>query len=221
MNNLVVDIVNADIYQQTNLVLADVNLKIYEGEFVYLMGKTGFGKSSLLKTLYAELPLKKGAAKVVGYDLSNLKSSEIPMLRRKLGMVFQDFQLLWDRTAIDNLLFVLEATGWKNKNEMQERCSIVLQMAGLGTKSTKMPHQLSGGEQQRLAIARALLNSPKLILADEPTGNLDPESSGEIVELLRSLAIDGCAVLMASHDINVINAFPSRKIIVESGHLVA
>jgi len=221
MNNLVVDIANADIYQQTNLVLADVNLKIYEGEFVYLMGKTGFGKSSLLKTLYAELPLKKGAAKVVGYDLSNLKSSEIPMLRRKLGMVFQDFQLLWDRTAIDNLLFVLEATGWKNKNEMQERCSIVLQMAGLGTKSTKMPHQLSGGEQQRLAIARALLNSPKLILADEPTGNLDPESSGEIVELLRSLAIDGCAVLMASHDINVINTFPSRKIIVESGHLVA
>jgi cell division transport system ATP-binding protein len=221
MNNLVVDIANADIYQQTNLVLADVNLKIYEGEFVYLMGKTGFGKSSLLKTLYAELPLKKGAAKVVGYDLSNLKSSEIPMLRRKLGMVFQDFQLLWDRTAIDNLLFVLEATGWKNKNEIQERCSIVLQMAGLGTKSTKMPHQLSGGEQQRLAIARALLNSPKLILADEPTGNLDPESSGEIVELLRSLAIDGCAVLMASHDINVINTFPSRKIIVESGHLVA
>jgi len=221
MNNLVVDISNADIYQQTNLVLADVNLKIYEGEFVYLMGKTGFGKSSLLKTLYAELPLKKGAAKVVGYDLTKLKSSEIPMLRRKLGMVFQDFQLLWDRTALDNLLFVLEATGWKNKNEMQERCSIVLQMAGLGSKSTKMPHQLSGGEQQRLAIARALLNSPKLILADEPTGNLDPESSGEIVELLRSLAIDGCAVLMASHDINVINAFPSRKIIVESGHLVA
>jgi len=221
MNNLVVDIANADIYQQTNLVLADVNLKIYEGEFVYLMGKTGFGKSSLLKTLYAELPLKKGAAKVVGYDLSNLKSSEIPMLRRKLGMVFQDFQLLWDRTAIDNLLFVLQATGWKNKKEMQERCSVVLQMAGLGTKSTKMPHQLSGGEQQRLAIARALLNSPKLILADEPTGNLDPESSGEIVELLRSLAIDGCAVLMASHDINVINTFPSRKIIVESGHLVA
>jgi cell division transport system ATP-binding protein len=221
MVNTVVEISNASIYQQNNLILADVNLKINEGEFIYLMGKTGFGKSSLLKTLYGELPLKKGSAKVVGFNLATLKSKEIPLLRRKLGMVFQDFQLLWDRTSIDNLMFVLNATGWKNTKEMQERCSIVLQMAGLGAKGAKMPHQLSGGEQQRLTIARALLNSPKLILADEPTGNLDPESSAEIVELLRSLANDGCAVLMASHDINVINSFPARKIIVENGHLKA
>jgi cell division transport system ATP-binding protein len=221
MVNTVVEISNASIYQQNNLILADVNLKINEGEFIYLMGKTGFGKSSLLKTLYGELPLKKGNAKVVGFNLATLKPKEIPLLRRKLGMVFQDFQLLWDRTSIDNLMFVLNATGWKNTKEMQERCSIVLQMAGLGAKGAKMPHQLSGGEQQRLTIARALLNSPKLILADEPTGNLDPESSAEIVELLRSLANDGCAVLMASHDINVINSFPARKIIVENGHLKA
>jgi len=221
MVNTVVEISNASIYQQNNLILADVNLKINEGEFIYLMGKTGFGKSSLLKTLYGELPLKKGNAKVVGFNLATLKPKEIPLLRRKLGMVFQDFQLLWDRTSIDNLMFVLNATGWKNTKEMQERCSIVLQMAGLGAKCAKMPHQLSGGEQQRLTIARALLNSPKLILADEPTGNLDPESSAEIVELLRSLANDGCAVLMASHDINVINSFPARKIIVENGHLKA
>jgi cell division transport system ATP-binding protein len=221
MVNTVVEISNASIYQQNNLILADVNLKINEGEFIYLMGKTGFGKSSLLKTLYGELPLKKGNAKVVGFNLATLKPKEIPLLRRKLGMVFQDFQLLWDRTSIDNLMFVLNATGWKNTKEMQERCSIVLQMAGLGAKGAKMPHQLSGGEQQRLTIARALLNSPKLILVDEPTGNLDPESSAEIVELLRSLANDGCAVLMASHDINVINSFPARKIIVENGHLKA
>lgn len=221
MVNTVVEISNASIYQQNNLILADVNLKINEGEFIYLMGKTGFGKSSLLKTLYGELPLKKGNAKVVGFNLATLKPKEIPLLRRKLGMVFQDFQLLWDRTSIDNLMFVLNATGWKNTKEMQERCSIVLQMAGLGAKGAKMPHQLSGGEQQRLTIARALLNSPKLILADEPTGNLDPESSAEIVELLRSLVTDGCAVLMASHDINVINSFPARKIIVENGHLNA
>ena len=221
MVNTAVEISNASIYQQNNLILADVNLKINEGEFIYLMGKTGFGKSSLLKTLYGELPLKKGNAKVVGFNLATLKPKEIPLLRRKLGMVFQDFQLLWDRTSIDNLMFVLNATGWKNTKEMQERCSIVLQMAGLGAKGAKMPHQLSGGEQQRLTIARALLNSPKLILADEPTGNLDPESSAEIVELLRSLANDGCAVLMASHDINVINSFPARKIIVENGHLKA
>ena len=221
MVNTVVEISNASIYQQNNLILADVNLKINEGEFIYLMGKTGFGKSSLLKTLYGELPLKKGNAKVVGFNLATLKPKEIPLLRRKLGMVFQDFQLLWDRTSIDNLMFVLNATGWKNTKEMQERCSIVLQMAGLGAKGAKMPHQLSGGEQQRLTIARALLNSPKLILADEPTGNLDHESSAEIVELLRSLVTDGCAVLMASHDINVINSFPARKIIVENGHLNA
>lgn len=221
MANTVVDISNASIYQQSNLILADVNLKINEGEFIYLMGKTGFGKSSLLKTIYAELPLKSGSANVVGYNLATLKSKEIPLLRRKLGMVFQDFQLLWDRTATENLMFVLKATGWKNKKEMEQRCSIVLQMAGLGTKGNKMPHQLSGGEQQRLAIARALLNSPKLILADEPTGNLDPESSSEIVELLRSLVTDGCAVLMASHDVNVINSFPARKIKVESGRLIA
>jgi len=221
MVNTVVEISNASIYQQNNLILADVNLKINEGEFIYLMGKTGFGKSSLLKTLYGELPLKKGNAKVVGFNLETLKSKEIPLLRRKLGMVFQDFQLLWDRTAIDNLMFFLKATGWNGKKEMNERCSIVLQMAGLGSKGNKMPHELSGGEQQRLAIARALLNSPKLILADEPTGNLDPESSSEIVELLRSLVTDGCSVLMASHDINVINSFPARKIIVENGRLIA
>jgi cell division transport system ATP-binding protein len=220
MSALVVDITNADIYQQNNLILSNVNLKIQKGEFLYLMGKTGFGKSSLLKTLYAELPLKKGTATVCGFDLQNIKSKNIHMLRRKLGMVFQDFQLLWDRTSIENLKFVLMATGWDNNKVIEERCSIVLQMVGLGSKNNKMPHQLSGGEQQRLAIARALLNSPELILADEPTGNLDPETSIEIVELLRSLATDGCAVVMASHDVHVMNKFDARRIRLENGHLM-
>jgi len=219
MSSYIIDIKNASIYQQSNLILADVNLQIAEKEFVYLVGKTGFGKSSLLKTLYAELPLKKGSATIAGFDLATIKKKEIPLLRRKLGMVFQDFQLLWDRNVTDNLLFVLQATGWKSSAEMKQRCNVVLQMCGLGNKAPKMPHQLSGGEQQRLAIARALLNSPKLILADEPTGNLDPESSAEIVELLRSLVNDGCAVLMASHDMGVISSFPARQIKVENGRL--
>ena len=220
MSNYVVDITNADIYQQTNLILSNVNLKVQKGEFLYLMGKTGFGKSSLLKTLYAELPLKKGVATVCGFDLGSIKTKNIHLLRRKLGMVFQDFQLLADRTCIDNLKFVLKATGWTSSKEIDERCSIVMQMVGLGGKVNKMPYQLSGGEQQRLAIARALLNSPELILADEPTGNLDPETSIEIVELLRSLATDGCAVMMASHDVHVMNKFTARRIRIENGHLL-
>lgn len=220
MSSYVIDIANADIYQQNNLILTNVNLKVQKGEFLYLMGKTGFGKSSLLKTLYAELPLKKGNAFVCGFDLNSIQQKNIHLLRRKLGMVFQDFQLLSDRTCIDNLKFVLKATGWSGNKEIEERCSIVLQMVGLGAKLTKMPHQISGGEQQRLAIARALLNSPELILADEPTGNLDPETSIEIVELLRSLATDGCAVMMASHDVHVMNKFTARRIRIENGHLL-
>ncbi|MBU1011315.1 MAG: ATP-binding cassette domain-containing protein [Bacteroidetes bacterium] len=211
---------NVSIFQKRNLVLSSVNLTIEKGEFVYLIGKTGSGKSSLLKTMYAELPVIDGMAFVAGYDLRSMKSSQVPFLRRKLGIVFQDFQLLEDRTVDENLAFVLKATGWKDKAKIEERINQVLEEVDLFTKGYKMPHQLSGGEQQRVAIARALLNKPGIILADEPTGNLDPETSNGIMKLLMSISEAGQAVLMATHNYNLIHKFPSRIIKCEEGTIV-
>lgn len=208
------------IFQKHNLVLSNVNLNIDKGEFVYLVGKTGSGKSSLLKTLYGDLTLNEGSATVAGFDLKKLKRKEIPFLRRKLGIVFQDFQLLTDRTVNDNLMFVLKATGWKNKDEMQKRIQEVLEKVNLATKGFKMPHELSGGEQQRISIARALLNNPELILADEPTGNLDPETSEDIMKLLIDISKNGRAVLIATHDIMMFQKFPSRTLKCESGKIL-
>lgn len=203
---------NANIFQDEHLVLADVNFFLMPGEFVYLIGATGSGKSSLLKTLYADLPLKKGQGHITGYALESLKEREIPFLRRKLGIVFQDFQLLSDRSVFDNLRFVLEATGWKEKRKIEDRIQVVLGKVGMGAKSYKMPHQLSGGEQQRVAIARALLNEPNVILADEPTGNLDPGTSEEIMQLLRTVCGQDRALLMATHDYALILKYPSRTL---------
>lgn len=208
------------IFQKHNLVLTNVALNIDKGEFVYLLGKTGSGKSSLLKTLYAELDLVQGEGTVAGFDLKTIKRKEIPFLRRKLGIVFQDFQLLTDRNVNENLLFVLKATGWKNKFEMQKRIQDVLEKVHLSTKGFKMPHELSGGEQQRISIARALLNDPELILADEPTGNLDPETSEEIMNVLLEISKSGRAVLIATHDIMMFNKFPSRTIKCENGKII-
>lgn len=202
---------NANIFQDEHLVLSDVNF-FNAREFVYLIGATGSGKSSLLKTLYADLPLKKGQGHITGYALESLKEREIPFLRRKLGIVFQDFQLLSDRSVFDNLRFVLEATGWKEKRKIEDRIQEVLGKVGMGAKSYKMPHQLSGGEQQRVAIARALLNEPKVILADEPTGNLDPGTSEEIMQLLRTVCGQDRALLMATHDYALILKYPSRTL---------
>ncbi len=215
----IINLNNISIFQKHNLVLSNVSLNIDKGEFVYLLGKTGSGKSSLLKTLYADLELKDGDATVAGFDLKSIKRKEIPFLRRKLGIVFQDFQLLTDRTVNDNLLFVLKATGWKSKTEMQKRIADVLEKVHLTTKNFKMPHELSGGEQQRIAIARALLNDPELILADEPTGNLDPETSEGIINILLEISRSGRAVLIATHDIMMFEKFPSRTIKCENGKL--
>ena len=209
----VVRIEHAEIRQKENVILKDVNLEIQSGEFVYLIGKTGSGKSSLLKTLYADLPLQKGMANCCGYDLSKMKRSQIPYLRRELGIVFQDFELLTDRSVFDNLEFVLRATGWSDEKAIQARMNSVLDLVGLDNKGLKMPHELSGGEQQRVVIARALLNTPQLILADEPTGNLDPKTSHEILNLLLAISRSGTAVLMASHDFNTMRKFSSRVII--------
>jgi cell division transport system ATP-binding protein len=208
---------NVSIFQDHNLVLSDISFNIDKGELVYLLGKTGSGKSSLLKTLYSDLPLTKGEATIAGYNLSTLKRKEIPLLRRKLGIVFQDFQLLTDRTVQENLKFVLKATGWKDKDEMDKRMEDVLMKVGLVTKAHKMPHELSGGEQQRIAIARALLNDPEVILADEPTGNLDPETSEGIISLLLDISKNGRAVLIATHDIMMYQKFPSRILKCEDG----
>jgi cell division transport system ATP-binding protein len=222
MSNLenIIQLNNVRIFQRDNLVLSDVNLEIKAGEFVYLIGKTGSGKSSLLKTLYGELPLSEGSGIVAGFDLNKLKRSQVHQLRRKLGIVFQDFELLMDRSVMDNLLFVLRATGWKNKREMNERMEHVLQRVGLETKGFKMPHQLSGGEQQRVAIARALLNDPQLILADEPTGNLDPATTEDILTLLFEISSSGRAVLMATHDYQYMKKYSSRVIVCENGRIM-
>lgn len=220
-NNLLVELKNAFIFQGKNLVLNGVDVTVRKGEFIYLIGKTGSGKSSLLKSLYGDLPLMEGEGKVVGFDLRKLKTRDIPYLRRKLGIVFQDFQLLMDRTVADNLTFSLKATGWKDKVKIQERINDVLTQVGLRTKGYRFPHELSGGEQQRVTIARALLNNPGLILADEPTGNLDPETSDEIMQLILKLNRElNTAVLMATHNYSIIEKFPSRVIRCVDGKIV-
>ena len=203
---------DASIFQGENLVLSDINIEINKGEFVYLIGKTGTGKSSFMKTLYADLPLTKGEGSIVDFNLRTLKEKDIPFLRRKLGVVFQDFKLLTDRTINDNLLFVLKATGWKNKKDMNTRVEEVLNKVGMKTKGFKFPHELSGGEQQRVAIARALLNNPALILADEPTGNLDPQTSIEVMEVLQDINKNGNTILMATHDYALLLKYPSKTL---------
>jgi len=214
----VIQLKNAKIAQKNFTVLNDVNLNIKKGRFCYLIGKTGSGKSSLLKTLYGHIPLGSGHGNIAGFDLEKLKMSDIPNLRRKLGIVFQDFQLLTDRTVEKNLRFVLEATGWTDKRKIQDRIDEVLASVGMKSKKHKMPHELSGGEQQRIAIARALLNHPELILADEPTGNLDPETSNEIMTLLKQVAFENnSAVVMATHDYHMIQNFPGEAIRCEDG----
>ncbi|MET0244363.1 MAG: ATP-binding cassette domain-containing protein [Chitinophagaceae bacterium] len=220
MPELIIDVKHANIYQGKNLVLQEVNFQVAKGEFVYLVGKTGTGKSSLLKTLYGDLPLTEGEAKVVGFDLRTMDWKKVPFLRRNLGVVFQDFQLLTDRNVNDNLKFVLRATGWKDEKLMDEKIVDVLDKVGLKSKGFKMPFEMSGGEQQRIDVARALLNSPKLILADEPTGNLDPETSDEIMQLLFHISRDyGTAIVMATHDYIVINKFPARMVRTERGKI--
>ncbi|HLO91693.1 MAG TPA: ATP-binding cassette domain-containing protein [Lentimicrobium sp.] len=218
--NAIIDLHDISVFQRNILVLSNVNLQINKGEFVYLIGKTGTGKSSLLKTLYAELPVNDGEAQVAGYNLNKIKKREVPYLRRKMGIVFQDFQLLSDRSVNENLLFVMKATGWKNKTQMNDRLEDVLDKVGLKTKGFKMPYQLSGGEQQRVAIARALINDPELILADEPTGNLDPETSAGIMTLLMDISRSGRAVLMATHNYALMEKFPSRTLKCENGKVL-
>lgn len=218
MSEPIIELSHANIYQGSNLILQDVNLTVNKGEFVYLVGKTGTGKSSLLKTLYGELPLTEGEGTVAGYSLRGLDWKKVPYLRRNLGVVFQEFQLLTDRNVNDNLKFVLRATGWTDEKLMDEKIQDVLDKVGLRSKGFKMPFELSGGEQQRIDIARALLNSPKIILADEPTGNLDPETSDEIMALLINISRDyNTAVVMASHDYIVVQKFPARMIRTERG----
>lgn len=217
----VITLANAQIYQQEKLILKNVWFDLEETEFAYLIGRTGSGKSSLLKTLYGELPLAEGEGHVCEYNLKRITKKEIPFLRRKIGIVFQDFQLLSDRTVIDNLAFVLGATGWKDKELIRKRALSCLQLVGIEQKANSFPHTLSGGEQQRVSIARALLNQPSLILADEPTGNLDPETSEEIMQLLIAVAKEEkTAILMATHDMNMVEKFPDRIIRVEEGELI-
>ncbi|WP_443943809.1 cell division ATP-binding protein FtsE [Pedobacter sp. AW1-32] len=215
--NAVIHLSNVDVFQQKNLVLSNVNLHIEQGEFVFLIGATGSGKSSLLKILYGDLHIGNGNGNIAGFDLKNLRENQVPFLRRKLGVVFQDFQLLTDRTIEKNLEFVLKATGWKDEKLINERIKDVLDKVGLRSKIKKMPHEISGGEQQRIVIARALLNDPEIILADEPTGNLDPETSEEIVTLLKQISQNGTAVLMATHDYHIIRKNPSRIIKCDNG----
>lgn len=213
----IIKIKNATIFQKDTPILSDVNVEINEGEFVYLIGKTGSGKSSLLRTLYAELPAREGLVNVAGFDLTTIKKKEIPFLRRKIGIVFQDFQLLYDRSVKDNLDFVLRATGWKDNDDIESRIDEVLDKVGLTDKKSKMPHQLSGGEQQSIAIARALLNDPAVILADEPTGNLDPDTTIDVMRILLKISKSGKAVLMATHNYGLIQKYPSRILSCKNG----
>lgn len=220
IGNSIIKLNNVDIFQQKNLVLSNVNLHVDKGDFVWLIGQTGSGKSSLLKVIYGDLNLASGEGHACGYDLKKITSKDIPHLRRKLGIVFQDFQLLTDRSVEDNLRFVMQATGWKDKQLIAERTLDVLEKVGLRSKLKKMPHELSGGEQQRVVIARALINDPEIILADEPTGNLDPDTSEEIVLLLKQISQSGTAILIATHDYHIIRTFPSRIIKCESGKVL-
>lgn len=212
MSETVLSLKNVTIYQENRVILSQVNLEVKQGEFLYIIGKTGTGKSSFMKTLYADLALTEGEGTIVGYDLAHLKEHDIPFLRRKLGIVFQDFLLLPDRSVNENMLFVLKATGWTDAASMQNKINEVLERVGLKGISSKLPHQLSGGEQQRVAIARALLNDPELILADEPTGNLDPQTSAEVLSVLKKINENGKTVIMATHDYAVIMKFPAKTL---------
>lgn len=212
MSETVLSLKNVTIYQEKKVILSQINLEVKEGEFLYIIGKTGTGKSSFMKTLYGDLPLTEGTGNIVGYDLVNLKENDIPFLRRKIGIVFQDFQLLHDRSVNKNMLFVLKATGWTDEKAMQDKIDEVLEKVGLKGIANKMPHQLSGGEQQRVAIARALLNDPELILADEPTGNLDPQTSAEVLSVLKKINENGKTVIMATHDYALLMKFPSKTL---------
>lgn len=216
----IIDYKNVEVLRKELLVLKNVNFQLEEGQFVYLIGRVGSGKSSLMKTMYAEVPIEMGEARIFDYDLSAIRRKDVPMLRRQIGVVFQDFQLLSDRSVYDNLLFVLKATGWKNKTDIDERINEVLSEVGMEHKSYKMPHELSGGEQQRIAIARALLNRPKLILADEPTGNLDQETGYQIMSLLHRICAEGTAVIMATHNIQLTEDFPARVVKCEDKNVI-
>ena len=211
---------NVEIHRKEHIVLKDVTFELHSGEFVYLIGRVGSGKSSLMKSMYCEVPVAEGEAMVLDYDLTSIKKKDIPYLRRKIGIVFQDFQLLTDRSVYDNLRFVLEATGWKNKNEINERIEQALRQVGMSNKSYKMPHELSGGEQQRIVIARALLNEPSLVLADEPTGYLDPDTGHQIVSLLREIAENGTAVIMATHNLQLVDEFPGKVLKCEDKRII-
>jgi cell division transport system ATP-binding protein len=218
--DIIIELKDCQIWQQDHLVLSNINLCVGKGEFMYLVGRVGTGKTSLIKTLNAQIPLKQGTGIVAGFNLTKLRKKDIPFLRRKLGIVFQDFQLLIDRSVHDNLEFVLKATGWKNRNEIDKRIGEVLEKVGLGLKGYKMPHQLSGGEQQRVVIGRALLNDPDIILADEPTGNLDPETSEGIIKLLKEISTTGRAVVIATHNYTILKRFPARTVKCENGRLL-
>ena len=219
MSQPVLSLQDVTIYQDQNAVLSDINLEVNHGEFIYIIGKTGSGKSSLMKTLYADLKLKDGEGTFVDYDLKTLRERDIPYLRRKIGIVFQDFKLLPDRSVSENLLFVLKATGWSETQEMEVKINEVLEKVGMATAANKMPHQLSGGEQQRIAVARALLNDADVILADEPTGNLDPQTSVEVMQLLREINQNGKTIIMATHDYALLMKFPSKTLKCENGTL--
>ena len=219
MSQPVLSLKYVSVYQDNNAVLTDINLEVTPGEFIYIIGKTGSGKSSFMKTLYADLKLKQGEGTIVDYDLASLKDRHIPYLRRKIGIVFQDFKLLPDRNVYDNLLFVLKATGWSEKQEMDIKINEVLDKVGMKNAVYKMPHQISGGEQQRVAVARALLNDPEVILADEPTGNLDPQTSVEVMQLLKEINQNGKTIIMATHDYALLMKFPSKTLKCDSGTL--